>query len=115
MMAFQLLLAQQTQPGGINIQQTFEPGKNFYSVSTLLNVLLPNLMTIAGIIAFIGVIFAGFKFIRAAGKGESQQVSKGKETITAAVAGLLLIVTAYWIVQIIELLTGVKIFKNQGF
>ncbi len=114
MMVFQLLLAQETQSNGIDIQKTFEPAENFFSVGSLLNILLPNLMTVAGIIAFIIVIVAGFKLIRSAGKGESQQVSKGKEAITAAVAGLVLVVTAYWLVQIIQMLTGVKIF-DPGF
>ena len=42
---------------------------------------------------------------------EIKQLEKGKQTITYAVLGLILVVTSYWIVQIIEKVTGLSLLQ----
>ncbi len=85
------------------------PAKNITDVGTLTNVIVRNAFTIAGVIAFILLIFGGFQFIVAAGSGDSKQMEKGKQAITAAVIGLVVVVASIWIVQIIEVITGMKL------
>lgn len=100
---------------GVKIGDCFGPAKDFPTVSVLLNVVLRNAMVIAGIIAFVAMVFAGFQVIRNAGTGDAQKTAQWQQALTAAVIGLVLIVSAYWIVQIIEYVTGVKILQGVTF
>jgi len=43
--------------------------------------------------------------------GDEKEAEQGKNAITAAVIGFVIIFAAYWIVQIIEFITGVNIFN----
>lgn len=87
------------------------PAKNITEISILTNVIVRNAFTIAGVVAFILLIFGGFQFIVAAGSGDSKQMEKGKQAITAAVIGLVVIVASFWIVQIVGTITGLDLLK----
>lgn len=96
----------------ISINPTnFSPAGNFPDIGTLINVLVRNILVIAGIAFLLMFIVAGFRFIQKAGKLEPAEFQKIKDTMAAAVVGLLLIVAAYWLVRIIEIITGVKILS----
>ena len=64
---------------------------------------------IGGIIAFLLIVFGGFQIILSAGNPE--RVKAGKEMITSAIAGLLLIIFAVFILKLI----GYDILKIPGF
>ena len=68
--------------------------------------IVQNAFVLAGIIAFVLVIAAGFGMIVGAGSGDTKQLEQGKKAITAAVLGLIIIVGSFWIIQIIETITG---------
>ena len=93
----------------VDIEDAFPPARNFKDVGSLVNVLLPNVMLIAGILIFIGIIAGGFMMIRSAGSGDAHGAETAKNAMTGLIIGMLLIFGAYWIVQIIEFVTGVKI------
>ena len=84
----------------------------YSSIGSFISAILPNVYVLAGIIAFVLVLVAGLMFIINAGKGESEQAKKWQGTLTASIAGLLIIFLSYWIIQIIETLTGIKIFNR---
>ena len=84
----------------------------YESLGGFISTILPNVYVVAGIIAFILVLVAGLMFIINAGKGESEQAKKWQGTLTASIAGLLIIFLSYWIIQIIEVVTGIKIFNR---
>ncbi len=86
------------------------PSTSITSISTLVNILLKNALTIAGVICLVLLILGGFSFIVSAG-GDAKAKEKGKNTITSALTGLILIIAAYWIIQIIEIITGIDILK----
>jgi VIT1/CCC1 family predicted Fe2+/Mn2+ transporter len=89
-------------------------GKDAYqSLGGFISAILPNVYVIAGIIAFILVLVAGLMFIANAGKGESEQAKKWQGILTVSIAGLLIIFLSYWIIQIIEVITGLNIFQPQ--
>ncbi len=71
----------------------------------LFNLIVPNLFIIGGIILFFLLLFAGFKFISGGTKGKDE----AQQMLTTAVAGFLLMFAAYWIVQIIKVVTGADI------
>jgi hypothetical protein len=82
------------------------PVKELYSTpSTLINILVPNLFVIAGIAVMVMVMLAGYKFLLKGQQGIQDAVKIG---ITTAI-GIVVMFTAYWIVQIIAQLTGASI------
>lgn len=93
------------------IENIFSPAKTFPTVGDLVNVLTKNVFVLAGVLVFVFLIVAGLKYIMSAGAGDEKEISQSKTAMTAALIGFGLIFTAYWIVQIIEYITGIAIFK----
>jgi len=89
----------------VDISTIFGPATGgFTTVNALVNVITHNLLTVAGIIAFLGVVFAGIRMIQSAGDAKAQEQSQG--ALTAAVIGLLIILGAYFILEIAKVLVG---------
>lgn len=63
---------------------------------------------IAGLILFVMITWGGFEIL--SGSASKKSAETGRQRITAAIVGFLLLFTSYWIVQIIEYIFGVKIF-----
>jgi len=82
------------------------------SIGELISAILPNIYIFAGIILFILLIVGGLMVIINSGKGEQEGVQTGQKAITAALVGFLIIFASYWIMQIIEIVTGIKIFES---
>ena len=87
------------------------PSQSITSISMLVNILLKNALTIAGVVCLVLLILGGFSFIVSAG-GDAKAKEKGKNTITGALTGLVLIIAAYWIIEIIQIITGIKILNS---
>ena len=47
--------------------------------------------------------------IAGAGKDNPEQTAKGKQAVTSAVLGFVVVFAAYWIVQLIEEFTGLPL------
>lgn len=94
---------------GVSIRDCFPIADSFPTLSSLVNVLLNNALTIAGVIAFVAVVITGLKIIQSAGDAKAQEQSKG--AFTAAVIGLIIIIGAYFILQIAETLLGYPILN----
>lgn len=86
--------------------------KVFPDLASLINVLLPNIYVLAGLILLLLLIFGGITIILNAGKGP-EEMAKGKGALTAAIIGFVLIFISYWVINIISYLVpvGEKIFK----
>ncbi len=95
----------------VKIGEKFNPP--FSDLGSLISTLLPNVYMIAGIILFILLIFGGFTFIVSAGQQKPEGVQKGQNAIMAALIGFLLIFASWWIMQIIEMITGIKILQPE--
>ncbi|MBI2405259.1 hypothetical protein HYV22_03725 [Candidatus Gottesmanbacteria bacterium] len=83
----------------------------FQTFGDLVNVIVRNSLVIAGIIAFILLIVAGFQFIVGAGSGDPKKFEQTRTTILIVLIGLILVVAAVWIVQIVEKLTGLNLLS----
>ncbi|MBI5620188.1 hypothetical protein HY949_00225 [Candidatus Gottesmanbacteria bacterium] len=81
----------------------------FDTFGALVSVVVRNAFVLAGIISFLLLVFGGFSVIMAAGSCDTKELEKGQKTITYAILGLILVVTSYWIVQIIEKISGVHL------
>lgn len=93
----------------IELRDMSDTYKSFSTFGDIVNVIIKNAFVLAGIISFLLLVFGGFSVIMGAGAGDTKQLEKGKQTITGAVAGLIIVVTSYWIVQIIEKITGLSL------
>lgn len=63
---------------------------------------------LAGLILFFMLIAGGFQLLTSAGDPEATK--KGYQKILYAVIGFMIIFVAYWLIQIIEIIFGIKIF-----
>lgn len=70
-------------------------------------VIVSNVFVIAGVVSLFAMVLAGFQIISSA--GNPKQAEKGKAALTGAVMGLILVFASFWIVQLIEVLTGIQI------
>ncbi len=97
-------------------QVTFGDGKNlantYSSAAPLVSSLLKNSMVIAGIIFLFLLVFGGIMFISSAGSSDSKKTGQAQAAITSAVIGFAVIFSAYFIIEIIQVLTGVQILNS---
>ena len=84
----------------------------FGSIGEIISNLLPNIYTIAGIILFIILIVGGLMFMMGAGQENPEAAKRGKQAITSSLIGFLIIFCSYWIIKIIEIVTGLDIFNS---
>jgi hypothetical protein len=92
----------------VSIQKVYLLATN-KTLSRYITPLLKASIVGAGVIAFLLFLGGGFTMITSAGNPQDQQ--KGKSAVTAGVMGLVLVVSAYWIVQIIGVLTGIDLLR----
>lgn len=94
----------------MNIGDQFgAPFRQITQVGGLVSVLVSNAYILAGVLFLILFIVGGLNVIGSAGSSDPQQAAKGWKIITAAGVGFLIIFASYWIIKIIELITGLKI------
>ncbi len=88
-----------------------DSAKNTYtSFGDLINNVLPNVFIIAGLVIFIMIVAGGFMLIANAGNPDKQKDARG--IITSAIIGFVVVFTSYWIIQIIQIVTGVPILNS---
>ncbi len=83
--------------------------KELTDVGTLVSSITSNAVVLAGIIFLFLLIFGGIGIISGAGSENPEQVAKGKQAVTAAIIGFILVFGAYWIVQLVGRVTGINI------
>lgn len=77
------------------------------NLASLINIIVPNLFVLAGVLFLFLLILGGFSIIYS---DSTKGVEEGKKKITTAVLGFLVMFSAYWIIQIVTFVTGVQIF-----
>ena len=98
-------IGEEYQLGDRGVNQVFPTVGSFFST------ILFNLYGLAGIILLFLLIFGGLSIIIGAGGQDSGKVQKGQKAVTAAVIGFIVIFTSYFIIQLIQTLTGVNILN----
>lgn len=83
----------------------------FPTVGSLFSVLLFNVYTIISIILVFILIFGGITLIIGTKEGNKGTTSKGKAAITAAITGFFIVIFSYFIIQLIETITGTNILN----
>lgn len=82
---------------------------NLQTIDGLINTLLPFIFVLAGLILFLMLIAGGFQLLTSAANPKTADA--GKQRITTALIGFLIIVVAYWLTQIVEIILGINILK----
>jgi len=89
--------------------QGIEGLSQFESIGGLISTILPNLYVLAGLILLFFLIFGGVTVILGSSNNNPEQIEKGKKTLTTTLAGFLVVFVSYWIIQILEIITGIPI------
>src|SRR5258706_10803364 len=85
---------------------------NFATFGDIVSVIVRNAVVLAGIISFVLLIFGGFGVIVNAGSGDAKKLEESKKAVTAAVTGLIIVVTSVLIVQLVATVTGADVLKQ---
>jgi len=91
-------------------------GGNVYyqTLGGFISRILPNIYVIAGIILFFFLIGGGLMFIISAGRENPEGAARGGQIITMSLVGFLIIFASYWIMQIVQIVTGIDILGGGG-
>jgi hypothetical protein len=84
------------------------------TIGDLISLILTASLSIAGVLILVLIIFAGISLISSAGSNNPEQAEKGKKAATAAIIGFIIILSAYWIIRIIEIISGTNFITNPG-
>ena len=97
--------------GGVDLGSCLQlsdstPVSEVYSTPAfLVNLVVRNLFIVAGVIFTITIFMAGYKFITKGKEG----VQEAQQMVMNALVGFIIMFAAYWIVQIVALITGANI------
>lgn len=78
-----------------------------FSLAGFINHAINFIFPLAGLILFVMLVWGGFEMLTSA--ASKKGLDAGKQRITAAIIGFLLLFASYWIIQIVEAITGVVI------
>lgn len=97
----------------INIGESFLGKNHFLTEKTglgqLVSIITSNAIILSGLVLIILFMVGGFMMIAGSGKDNPEQAAKGKQAISAAVIGFIIVFAAYWIVQLIGKITGIEL------
>lgn len=80
--------------------------KQLTEVGSLVSRVIALAFAAAGIILVVLLIVGGIGIIASAGNDNPQGVEKGKQAVTSAITGFVVVFIAYWVVRLIEIVTG---------
>ncbi len=84
----------------------------FISIGAFISALLPYIYGFAGIALFLLLIKGGFSMLTSAGDPKKTESAKGE--LTAAIVGFLIVITAFWITQIMATVLNLQ-YKGTNF
>ena len=90
-------------PGQGNVANTFP------DVAKLVTIILKNGLTLAGVILLGLIVFGGISYIYASGESDQKKLAQAQETLTSALIGFLVVFVSYFIIQIVQVITGIQI------
>jgi hypothetical protein len=99
-------------PGGNTISGPISETKfgGTLTIGSILSKAIPLIFVIGGIALLAMIIMAGFTFLTSA--GDSKKMEQGKNQLTYAIVGIVIIFAAFWIVQIVGYMFGLDSMTN---
>jgi hypothetical protein len=83
------------------------PGNN---IGGIINLMIPYIIAAAGFGLLVTIVMAGFTILTSA--GDAKKMEMGKNQLTNAVIGAVVIFIAYWLTQLAGIILGIKEIKN---
>ena len=80
-------------------------------IGDFVSLFIKVVFVIAGVSLLFFFILGGIGMIASAGSNDPEKAEKAKKTVTSAVIGFVVVFVAYWLVQLIEFWTGIKILS----
>ncbi len=84
---------------------------NITGVSVYVKNIITGAISVAGIILLFILIGGGIAMISGAGKNDPKSVESGKQAATSALIGFIVVFFAYWIVRLVETITGLELIS----
>ncbi|MDO8341448.1 MAG: hypothetical protein Q7T59_05755 [Candidatus Woesebacteria bacterium] len=78
-------------------------------VGKYVSAIITGAISISGVILLFLLIMGGFGMIAGAGSNNPEKVEKGKKAATSALIGFIVVFMSYWIVKLIESITGLNL------
>ncbi len=88
-----------------NLKDPKTIGTNYVSA------IITGAISVAGIILLFLLIGGGIAIISGAGKSDPKTVEQGKKAATSALIGFIVVFSAYWIVKLVEQITGLSLIS----
>lgn len=79
------------------------------SIADLIRIIINMIMIVAGILVFGFMLFGGIQYISSG--GDKLQAQQARDKITYAIIGLIIIVAAYAVTKVMELVFGINVFN----
>lgn len=95
-------------PGGGSVTG---PLTNTPNIGSLLSRAMPIVIGLAGLALLLMLITAGYSYMTSG--GDAKKLEQGKQRLTNAILGFIIIFGAYWLVQIVGIMFGTTI--TSGF
>ncbi len=83
--------------------------KDASGVSLYTSNIITGAISVAGIILLFILIGGGIAMISGAGKSDPKSMEQGKKAATSALIGFVVVFSAYWIVKLVEQITGLNL------
>lgn len=82
------------------------------SLGDLVGLIFNAGIVVAGIIVVFLFIFGGLGVIQGAGNNDPKAAAQGKQALTYALLGFVIVFSAYWIVRIFEVISGTNFLTS---
>ena len=92
----------------MNLSNIYQPGAalgNDVKIADFVSPIIQNVSIAVGILAFITLLLAGFRYVSSA--GNEKEVQAASNTITYSLIGLGLSALAYWITRLLFSVGGI--------
>jgi hypothetical protein len=90
--------------------QIASPNFTDKSIGDIIGILLPYLFAASGLLLTIFILYGGFTLMLS--RGDPGAVAKGKGILSAAFIGLVIAITAYWIIQLTGEFFDIRAIKD---
>lgn len=77
-------------------------------LGSIVSEFLKYLFPLAGLLLFAYLVVGGFSYLTSGGDPKAMEQAKGK--VTNAIVGFIILVVAYWVVQIFEFVFKITVF-----
>lgn len=101
----------QVNIGDVFLKDTNQNLSNTTNISKYVSAFITGAISVSGIVLLFLIIGAGISIIAGAGKSDPKTVEQGKKTATSALIGFIVVLCAYWIVKLIETITGLSLIS----